>query len=342
MNIDEHYLNLAVERTLDLCRIPSPTGFTREAALFVESALRGYGFSPTRTVKGSVLCDIGGVGRPLLLAAHIDTLGAIVRSIKLNGRLRYSKLGSFPDSLVLTETCVVHARNGLRHSGTFQPVEASVHVNSKLKDTIFDDQTVEILLDERVTKREEVLSLGISPGDIVSIDTRSVLTDTGFIKSRHLDDKASAGVLISLASAVAAGLVSPKRNTWLLFTTYEEVGHGGAVIPEGIEEFVSVDMGAVGDDLACDEYKVSICAKDSHGPYDWEVTNSLIEAAKRAGCSYAVDIYPSYGSDADVALFAGHDVRHGLIGPGVYASHGYERSHRDAIANTLALLVQYI
>jgi len=187
-----------------------------------------------------------------------------------------------------------------------------------------------------------VAALGISPGDIVSIDARPLLTERGFLKSRHLDDKASAGILLALAESLASGAFRLGRRTWLLFTTYEEVGHGGAVIPSGVEEFLSVDMGAIGDDLGCDEYKVSICAKDSRGPYDWDLTNSLIEAAKRSGCSYAVDIYPDYGSDADVALSAGHDVRHGLIGPGVYASHGYERTHRDAVANTLVLLREYL
>ncbi|HUW39730.1 MAG TPA: M42 family metallopeptidase [Rectinemataceae bacterium] len=342
MNIDERHTELAVRRTLELCRIPSPTGFTRDAAELVEKALRADGIAPRRTNKGSVFCDLGGSGRPLVLAAHLDTLGAIVRSVKPNGRLRFSHLGSFPDLSILTETCIVHARDGRRFTGTFQPVDASLHVNTKLREMKFDDQTVEILLDERVAKREDVTALGISAGDIVSIDARPLLTETGFIKSRHLDDKASAGILLSIAAAAASGALSLGRKTWLLFTTYEEVGHGGAVIPEGVEEFLSVDMGAVGDDLGCDEYKVSICAKDSNGPYDWDVTNALIEAAKRALCDYAVDIYPSYGSDADVALFAGHDVRHGLIGPGVYASHGYERTHRDALANTLALIFAYL
>ncbi len=365
MNIDQAAVDRAVAHALALCAIPSPSGMTAAAASYVEEALGALGLSPERTRKGAVLCRLGGEGRPLVLAAHFDTLGAVVRSVKSNGRLRYSKIGGFPDLNLVGETCLVHCRDGRSYSGTFQPVEASVHVNQKLKELKPDEDSVEILVDELVRTREETLALGIAPGDFVSIDARARLTPSGFLKSRHLDDKAASGILLALAGLVAgktgpaagpadsgarpdaagagkAAPLRPGRSVSLLFTAHEEVGHGGAPLPEGIEEFVSVDMGAVGEDLSCDERMVSICAKDSRGPYDFEVTTALVEAAKRAGCSYAVDVYPSYGSDADAALAAGHDLRHGLVGPGVYASHGYERTHRDAIANTLALLAEYL
>jgi putative aminopeptidase FrvX len=342
MSIDQTIIDRAIEETLALCRIPSPTGFTKEAEQYVESALAAMGCTPTRTAKGSVLCALGGDGSPLVLAAHIDTLGAIVRSVKENGRLRYSKIGGYPDLNLVTETCVIHTREGRSFTGTFQPVDASSHVNKKLGEGQMTDENMEILLDERVAAKGEVLALGISPGDIVSIDARPLLTPSGFLKSRHLDDKASAGILIALARAFRSGAPATKRKVWLLFTTYEEVGHGGAVLPEGAQDMISVDMGAVGEDLGCDEYRVSICAKDSAGPCDWDLTNALVRAAKRAGCDYAVDVYPSYNADADVSLRSGYDIRHAIIGPGVYASHGYERTHRDAVANTLALLAEYL
>ncbi len=340
--LNERTTQEAVDHTLALCRIPSPTGFTKQAEEYVRDSLAAAGFSPIRSVKGSILCDLGGEGEPVVVAAHIDTLGAIVRAVKPNGRLRYSKLGGYPDLSVVTETCVIHTRDGRSYTGTFQPVEASSHVNAKLKELKPDEDNIEILVDEKVSRREHTIALGISSGDIVSLDPRAVLTDSGFIKSRHLDDKASAGILLAFAGCLASGGRRLRRKTYLLFTTYEEVGHGGAVIPAGSAEILSVDMGAVGEDLGCDEHMVSICAKDSRGPYDWTVTSNLVEAAKRSGCAFAVDVYPHYASDADVALAAGHDLRHGLIGPGVYASHGYERTHRDALGNSLALLVEYL
>lgn len=342
MDIDQKLVDRAVEHALALCRVPSPTGYTKEAEAYVEAALAKAGFAPSKTAKGSVLCRLAGSGRPLVLAAHIDTLGAVVRAVKENGRLRYSRIGGYPDLNLVTETCVLHSRSGRSFTGTFQPVEASSHVNKKLGEGKMTDENVEILLDEVVRKRDEVLALGVAPGDIVSIDARPVLTPSGFLKSRHLDDKASAGILLALAEGIASGAIEPARETWLLFTTYEEVGHGGAVLPPGVEDIVSVDMGAVGEDLGCDEYKVSICAKDSAGPCDWDLTNALIDAAKAAGCDYAVDVYPEYSADADVALRSGHDMRHAIVGPGVYASHGYERTHTAAMANSLALLAAFL
>ncbi len=342
MNTDEKLVDRAVEHALSLCRIPSPTGYTKEAESYVAAALTAAGFVTTKTAKGSVLCRLGGSGKPLVLAAHIDTLGAVVRAIKDNGRLRYSKIGGYPDLNLVTETCVIHSRDGRSFTGTFQPVEASSHVNKKLGEGKMTDENLEILVDEKAKKKDELKALGLSSGDIVSIDARPVLTPSGFLKSRHLDDKASAGILIAIAEGVRSGTIALSREAWILFTTYEEVGHGGAVLPPGIEDMISVDMGAVGEDLGCDEYKVSICAKDSAGPCDWDLTNALLDAAKKAACEYAVDVYPDYGADADVALRAGHDLRHAIVGPGVYASHGYERTHRDAMANTLALLAAFL
>ncbi len=332
----------AAQTALELCAIPSPSGMTRAAADRVAAILGDRGFSTERSAKGSVLCRVADGESPLVLAAHVDTLGAVVRSVKPNGRLRFSKIGGYPDIYLATETCRVHARSGGTFTGTFQPLDASVHVNAKLKESRIEEDGLEILLDEDTPNRDAVLALGIAPGDIVSIDARPVLTDKGFLKSRHLDDKAGCALLLGLARMVADGALRPARRTYLLFTTYEEVGHGGAVIPGDCVEAVGVDMGAVGDDLGCTERMVSICAKDSGGPYDWDVTNALAAAARRAGCSFAVDVYPHYGSDVEVSLAAGHDVRHGLVGPGVYASHGYERTHVDALRNSLMLLAEYL
>ena len=199
------------------------------------------------------------------------------------------------------------------------------------------------MLDEKVHSREDVEALGIMTGDIVCFDPRTTVTESGYIKSRFRDDKLSVGILLGYARYLKEENVTPERMIYQHITVFEEVGHGGAAsIPEGVTEVISVDMGCVGDGLACEETQVSICAKDSHGPYHYDVVTGLIAAAKREELDFAVDVYPHYGSDADVALTAGYDVRHGLIGAGVYASHGYERSHVDGVKNTFKLLCAYL
>ena len=202
---------------------------------------------------------------------------------------------------------------------------------------------MEVVIDEEVHSAEDVAALGIEAGDIVCFDPRTTVTPSGYIKSRFLDDKLSVGVLLALAKQVRDGALALSRRVWLHVTVFEEVGHGGAAsVPAGVTEAISVDMGCVGDGLGCDETKVSICAKDSGGPYHYEIVSALVAAAKAAGADYAVDVYPHYGSDVEATLSAGHDLRHGLIGPGVYASHGYERSHKKGVENTLKLLNSYL
>jgi len=337
------YNSYAVEKIVELCRIPSPSGFTAKVQHWLINELQGMGFQPVVTNKGSVLATLGGKGEHLVLAAHVDTLGAMVRAIKPNGRIRFTKIGGYPENNIENENVIVHTREGKEYTGTVYMNGPAAHVYSDTGSSKRDDSTMEIVLDEIVKSKADTQALGISAGDFISLDARTVLTSGGFIKSRHLDDKASAGIQLALAKMVADKKLSLKRNVTILFTTYEEVGHGGAAgIPQDTVEMISVDMGAVGDDLETDEYKVSICAKDSGGPYNYEVTSELIRIAKELKLQYAVDIYPFYGSDVEGTLRAGYDIRHGLIGPGVFASHGYERTHKQAVENTLALLKGYV
>lgn len=337
------YIEYAIDNIVKLCKLPSPSGFTKLATDYLVKEFKQLGYRPISSLKNSILVDIGGEGNPIVLAAHVDTLGAMVRAIKSNGRLRITKIGGYPENNIEGENCIVHTRFGKSFSGTIQMENPAVHVNSELGKTERNDKNIEIVIDEKVSKDDDVKKLGISAGDFITFDPRTVLTESGFIKSRHLDDKASAGLLISLAKMVRDNEQKLNRKVYLLFTTYEEVGHGGSAgIPNDIVEMISVDMGAVGDDLGTDEYKVSICAKDSGGPYDYDVTNKLVQLAKDNKLNYAVDIYPHYGSDVEASLRSGLDIRHGLIGPGVSASHGYERTHREGIENTLKLLSAYL
>jgi len=332
-----------VDYVVDLCELPSPSGFTKKTEKYLKEEFYNMGYEPQVTNKGSVIVEVGGKGSPLVLAAHVDTLGAMVRAIKDNGKLRFTKIGGYPANNIEQENCIIHTRDGKEYTATIQLEKASTHVHKNIEDIKRDNKSLEIVLDEVVDSKEDVEELGIRTGDFISFDPRTVVTESGYIKSRHLDDKASAGILMELAHYLKENEISLNRKIYLVFTSYEEVGHGGAAgIPEDIVEMISVDMGAVGDDLETDEHKVSICAKDSGGPYDYDLTTNLINIAEDKELNFAVDIYPHYGSDVDVTLRSGFDIKHGLIGPGVFASHGYERTHVEGLKNTFKLINYYI
>lgn len=343
MKLESKYLDYALEKIADLCNLPSPTGYTKLAVDYVVNECENLGISVRTSNKNSVIAELGGESEPIVFAAHLDTLGAMVRSIKSNGRIRISRIGGYPVNNIETETCLIHTRVGKQYSGTFQILHPAVHVYDDVNTMKRTEENIEIVIDEKVKSEKDVRNLGIEVGDFVSLDPRTRITDSGFIKSRHLDDKASAGILLSFAKYIVEHKIKLNRKIYLVFTTYEEVGHGGSAgIPKDIVEMISVDMGAVGDDLGTDEYCVSICAKDSGGPYDYDVTSKLIECAKKDDLNFSIDVYPHYGSDVEATLHSGLDIKHGLIGPGVFASHGYERTHKEGIENTLKLILNYV
>lgn len=339
------YVDYMVEETKKILAIDSPSGYTRQVAEYVMGEYRALGYEPQLTVKGGILVSLGGKNKEdaVMLEAHIDTLGGMVREIKGDGRLKISPIGGMNANNAEAENCRIATRFSGVYEGTCQLENASVHVNGDYSDKKRTFDEVEIVIDEPVSSKEDVEKLGIMVGDFVCFDPRTVVTKSGYIKSRFLDDKLSVGILLGYAKYLKEEKVTPERAVYQHITVYEEVGHGGAAsIPQGVTEVISVDMGCIGTGLTCKETQVSICAKDSRGPYNYDVVTGLIEAAKRENLDFAVDVYPYYGSDADVALTAGYDVRHGLIGAGVYASHGYERSHKDGVWNTFALLCSYL
>ena len=343
--IGQNYSEYAWEMTETLLSIDSPSGYTDRAANWIKEKFEGLGFTATITTKGGVLVDLGGVNTEdaLLLEAHADTLGAMVAQIKGNGRLRLSPLGGMNANNGEAENVWVYTRSGKVIDGTCQLCNASVHVNGEYSNVKRSFDTVEVVLDEDVNSADDAKKLGIEVGDIVCFEPRTRRTSSGYLKSRFLDDKLSVGILLGFAKYLSDNAIAPSRKTYIHVTVYEEVGHGGsASVPNGVTEAISVDMGCVGDGLNCTEKQVSICAKDSGGPYSYEVVGKLIEAAKKTGADYAVDVYPYYGSDVEATLRGGVDIRHGLIGAGVYASHGYERSHMDGIMNTLKVLCGYL
>ena len=343
--IDMHYADYAWEQTAALLAIDSPSGYTRRAAEWVRDAFAGLGFPAKITVKGGVLADLGGVDDrdSLLLEAHADTLGGMVCAIKGSGRLKLTSLGGMSANNGEAENVRVYTRDGKVIEGTLQLCNASAHVNDDYNGVKRSFDTTEVVLDEPVESAADTKKLGIQVGDIVCFDPRTRRTASGYLKSRFLDDKLSVGILLSFAKYLKDKGITPARKIYVHVTVYEEVGHGGSgSVPEGVTEAISVDMGCVGDGLDCTERQVSICAKDSGGPYSYEVVGKLIDAAKKTGADYAVDVYPHYGSDVEATLRSGVDIRHGLIGAGVYASHGYERSHIDGVLNTLKVLEGYI
>lgn len=329
---------------VELLSINSPTGYTTHATTFLKKVLEEIGYKTTSTAKGNVMVNVEGQdkSRTRALSAHVDTLGLMVRSISSDGTLALTKLGGPQTATLDSEYCEIITRSGKTYTGTILSKSPSSHVYKDAASRSRDIDQLMVKIDERVENREDVLELGIQNGDIVAYDPKIQVIDSGFIKSRFLDDKASVAILMSILKQLKAEEITPATNMIFIFSTYEEVGHGAAWIPENISELLAVDMGCIGEDLACSEYDVSICAKDSSGPYDYELTSQLIHYAKEHNIAHAVDIYPMYGSDASAALRGGANIRAALIGPGVAHSHGMERTHIEAIENTFNLITQYV
>lgn len=330
----------------NLCTRPSPTGFTKKCEKYLMDEFKKMGYEPYQNNKGNVIVPIyenkNKKNDGLLLSAHIDTLGLMIRSIKEEGGLQVTTLGGFPLNYGEFENVKIFTRDGKEFEGVFRLNEPSVHGSDtpKLSKRSFDE--MEVVLDEIIESDEDVEKLGIGAGDFVAFDPRFRYSN-GFVKSRHLDDKASSGVLLALAKEIKEENLKFDRNIYMMFTTYEEVGHGASSgHPEGIKDMIAVDMGVVYDDLKTNDRMVSICAKDSSGPYNFDLTNNLINTAKEIGIDFAVDIYPFYGSDASAAMSSFYDYRHALVGCGISASHGYERCHEKALMGLFSLLKTYI
>ena len=339
-------IEYVVQSFCQLANIPSPSGNTEKVMAWVAAELEQLGVEYKRTNKGAIVATVPGArdDKARLLTAHVDTLGAMVKEIKSNGRLKLTLIGGFEFNAVEGEHCTVETASGRLVTGTILSTKASVHVYGreagKAERT---DSNMEVRLDEKVTNREQVQALGISVGDFVSFDPRVTVTDSGFIKSRHIDDKASVAVLLGLLKALRETGQQLPYTTHFFISNNEEIGYGGnSSIPANVVEYLAVDMGAIGDGQTTDEYCVSICAKDSSGPYHYGLRSHLTRLAQQNGLNYAVDIYPYYGSDASAALRAGYDIVHGLIGPGVDASHSHERTHTEALDNTAKLVMAYL
>ena len=326
----------------DIINLPSPTGYDREIRTYLTGFLHSAKIPYQVTNKGAVLAVLKGQNdAAIMFSAHSDTLGAMVKEIKSNGRIKAAMIGGCPWVSLDGENCTLRTRDDRRYTGTFQGTKPSVHIDGpEVAKTERTADTTELILDLPVSTKAETEGYGISVGDFIFVDPKFALTETGFIKSRYLDDKASVAILLKAMTELKD---KPLRNTVYVFiSNYEEVGHGAsAAIPENVREFIAVDMGAPGNGQASSEFAVNICAKDSTGPFDLGIREKMTELCITHSIDHRIDIYDFYGSDASAAQKAGNDVRTGLIGAGVFASHGYERTHQKSMEATLDLIINY-
>lgn len=335
-----------IDYIVTLTQTPSPTGFTTGIMNYIKNAVEAMGYEAIKTPKGGILVSLNGKNdrQHRIVTAHLDTLGAMVRAIKPDGRIKMDLVGGFGYPSIEGENCLIHcAKNGKTFTGTILMHQTSVHVYRDASTAERNQTNMEIRLDEKVRTAEETRALGIEVGDFISFDPRTIITDTGFIKSRHLDDKVSAAILMHLLKTYQQeGVVLP-YTTHFYFSNNEEIGYGAnSSLPEQVVEYLAVDMGAMGDDQQTDEYTVSICVKDGSGPYHYELRQHLVALANQHDIPYKLDIYPYYGSDASAAMRAGADVKHALLGAGIESSHSYERTHIDSVVATEKMVDVYL
>ena len=325
-----------------IINIDSPTGYCTKVINYLETVVKELGFNYTKNQKGNLIVDVEGKSNYTIgLSAHVDTLGLMVRSINGDGTLKFTTLGGPLLNTYNAEYCKIYTREGKIYTGTILSTSPAVHVFPDSRSKDLKEDTMCVRLDEVVYSRSDTQKLGIQTGDIIAIDPKFEITPSGYVKTRFLDDKASAFLLLELLRYLKEQNITPENNLKLIFSTYEEVGFGASNIPN-INEMLAVDMGCIGLDLNCTEEQVSICAKDSGGPYDYDMITNLINIAKEKNISYAVDIYPFYSSDATASLRAGNDIKAALIGTGVAASHGMERTHKHGLENTFNLILGYL
>ena len=340
MNFDINYFKEVAHKIFN---IDSPSGYSENINKVLIELLNELGYTATLTNKGNVALKVVGESseKTVATSAHVDTLGLMVRSINGDGTLNVTRIGGPQIATLDGEYCKIQTRFNQTYTGTILSNSASSHVYED-SDKQRKENNVVVRIDEKVNSKKDVLDLGIQNGDYIFIEPKFTITESGFIKSRFIDDKASVCVILSVLKYLKENNLKPVYDTFIYFVNHEEVGHGAATVDENITEFVTVDMGCIGKDLAGNEYAVSIAAKDSGGPYDYELTTRLIKLAKENNVNYVVDIFPYYESDVGAAYRSGRDLKGALIGQGVHASHGMERTHLDGCINTMKLLTLYL
>lgn len=339
MKLDRKYV---LELAKEILQINSPSGYSKNIVPRIDAEAKKYNLETEKTKKGNLIITMPGKDDFMVgLSVHVDTLGAMVRSISAKGEIKFTTIGGPIWPTLDGEYCTIRTRSDKDFTGTFLSTSPAVHVYKDAATKARNPENMYVRIDEVVKSKEDVTKLGIEVGNFIFIDTKTQITDSGFIKSRFLDDKINVASIFGLIKYLKDNNITPKHTLKFIISTYEEVGHGASYIPE-LDEMVAIDMGCIGDDLTCTEFDVSICAKDSSGPYDYDLTNRLVKLAKDNKINHAIDIYPYYGSDVSAAIRAGNDVKGALCGPGVHASHGMERTHIDGVEATIKLLIKYV
>ncbi len=342
--IDTRYL---LNFLTGLLNVPSPTGLADQATDFTAISLGEFpAISLTRTRKGALVATWPGLKQDgqRALTAHVDTLGAMVKELKPNGRLKLTKIGGYAWNTVEGEGCSIYASGGATIRGSLLLTKASSHVHGTqaVNELKRDDDVMEVRLDARTSSIAETRALGIEVGDFIAFDPW-VEVNNDFIRSRHLDDKSGVACIMAAVQAIHRAGLLPQQTTYLHISTYEEVGHGAAAgIPPEAAELLAIDMAAIGEGQTSDEFHATLCVKDSGGPYHHGLSQHLRRLAEKHHIHFKVDTYPYYGSDGEAYWRAGGDVKVALIGPGVDASHNYERTHMDALIATTQWIIAYL
>ncbi|MGN0324371.1 MAG: M42 family metallopeptidase [Oliverpabstia sp.] len=339
--IDEKF---TVDCFEEFVKTPSPVSYYVQVNPIVEKYAKMFGYDVTYDNKHTAYITMDGEdnSKTVMIGAHLDTLGLIVRRIDSNGWIRVRQLGGVSYQSLEGANVTVHTRDGREYTGLMCCESHSVHAFDDARTKERDENHMMIILDQPVKSKEDVTALGILHGDIISIDPQYTLTPNGYIKSRFIDDKAAVACCFAAIKYMTENNLKPKFRTIFSFPHYEEIGHGGSYIPEEVSEYVCCDIGLIGPDNDGDEYSVSIAAKDAFSNYDYGLTTRLIEYAKKGECDFAVDTFFHYGTDCNAAIKAGYNIAHGAFGMAVYASHGVERTHVTGLSNTVNLCLAYL
>lgn len=340
-HVDEKRL---VELFEELVNVPSVVAYYPEIDKKMEEIFSSMGYEVSYDNKHTLYVKVKGEdhSKTICFGAHLDTIGMIVRQIDPNGWIQVRTLGGVNFHSLEGENVYIHTRSGKTYEGMVIHQSHSVHVFDDARDSVRDITTMRILLDEDVTSDQDVYALGIDHGDLISVEPRCIVTSSGFVKSRHVDDKACVAALMEAMRIMKEENIVPKYDTWFAFPIFEEIGHGGAYVPKEVDEYIALDIGLIGPHYHGTEKKVCIGAADNFSPYDWELTTKLYDLAKAYDIDACLDVYYHFGSDATAAMRAGNDIKGAVYGMGCMNSHGYERTHICAIKGTCELTLAYL
>ena len=326
-------------------QIPSPGSFTKRAVEMIKEDFERLGLETFITKKGGLIGTLKGKddSMAIALSTHIDTLGGMVKAIRSDGRIKFHRIGGGCWNALEGENCRVFTRSGKVIRGSIVPDVASTHIHGlKSYEETRTGENMLVRLDACVESQDQVLDLGIQVGDIIAMDPRTEFTDTGFIKSRYLDNKAAVAISLNLIEQMKANNIVPENTLHFVISNYEECGHGVSYLPDNTHVLIALDIAPVGKDQNSSEYKVTIGAKDKKTPYDYDLITELSDLAKEKNIDYTIDVFNHYSSDASQYIHRGGDLVFGCVGFGTDSTHHYERTHMKSIEATSNLLYHYL